>query len=67
MQAQITRTFLYPNEKDLNNNYSEGRIQNPCQITLWKKDDITYGAPDSTNCVGTTTLKSSINYDDFLP
>jgi crotonobetainyl-CoA:carnitine CoA-transferase CaiB-like acyl-CoA transferase len=64
-QAQVTRTFLYPTEKDVDVNYTTGRIQNPCQFTTWKQGEIVYGNPDSTQVVGLTTSKGEWSLKEF--
>ena len=65
VQAQLTRTFLYPTDKDVDVNFTKGRIQNPCQFTTWTRGEIVYGNPDSTQVVGSTTIKGEWSLKEF--
>ena len=35
-QCKATNTFLWPKEEDVDVNYVQGRVNNPCQVTSWK-------------------------------
>jgi hypothetical protein len=72
-QCKATNTFLWPKEEDVDVNYVQGRVNNPCQVTSWKNssgggggDEFAYGQPDSTKMIGRTTPIGEWKLEDFV-